>query len=75
MGILNYFRCGKKCFDIVTENIPQKLEDGILTIDEMATIIKDICAVFDIKAEIQVPSKYTDKYFDIVGYDEMKSSH
>ncbi len=73
MGILNYFRCGKKCFDIVTETIPKRLEDGVLTVDEMANIIKEICAVFDIKAEIKVPAKYTEKYFDIVGYDDMPS--
>ena len=73
MGIINYLKCGKKCYDIVTDNIPQKLEDGILTIDEMASIIKDICAVFGIKAEIKVPEKYVDKYFDIVDYEEMSS--
>ena len=73
MGIINYFKCGVKCYNIITDNIPQKLEDGILTIDEMASIIKDICAVFDIKAEIKVPEKYVDKYFDIVNYEEMKS--
>lgn len=73
--IIDYLKAGKQCFDIVTERIPPRLEDGVLTVDEMASIIKEICAVFGIKAEIKVPEKYTTKYFDIVGYDETMSSH
>jgi hypothetical protein len=75
MGWINYLKMGKQCYDIITDRIPPRLEDGVLTVDEMANIIKEICAVFGIKAEIKVPSKYTDKYFDIVGYDETISSH
>ena len=76
MGIINYLKCGKKCYDIVTDSIPQKLADGVLTVQEMASIIKDICDVFGIKAEIKIPDEYVDKYLDIVGYTdegEMKS--
>ena len=76
MGIINYLRCGKRCYDIITEKIPPRLEDGVLTVDEMASIIKEICAVFDIKAEIKVPEKYVNKYFEIVDWTdegEMKS--
>jgi len=73
--IIDYLKAGKKCYDIVTEKIPPRLEDGILTVDEMANIIKEICAVFNIKAEIKVPEKYVDEYFDIVGYDMDMSSH
>lgn len=57
---------GKKAYDLLTDNIPKKLEDGILTVDEMATLIKEICEVFDIKAEIKVPDDLKDKYMEIV---------
>jgi hypothetical protein len=66
MGMIDMVVTGKKVYDIITENIPQKLEDGVLTVDEMATLIKDICETFDIKAEIRVPDDMKDKYLDIV---------
>jgi len=71
--IINYLKAGKRCYDIVTKHIPPRLADGILTVNEMADIITEICDVFDIKAEIKIPKKFTDTYFDIVEYDTMKS--
>jgi len=72
-GIIDYLKAGKKCYDIVTETIPQKMQDGVLTVDEMAQVIKDICAVFHIRAEIKVPDNFKKTYFDIVEYDTFKS--
>jgi hypothetical protein len=66
MGMIDMVITGKKVYDIITENIPQKLEDGKLTVDEMAALIKEICETFDIKAEITVPEDLKDKYLDIV---------
>ncbi len=70
MNTFDMIKYGKGCYDIITEVIPQKIEDGVLTADEMASIIREICRVFDIKAEIRIPQELEKKYFDIVDYEE-----
>jgi len=71
--IIDYLKAGKKCYDIITESIPPKIADGVLTVDEMATIIKEICAVFNIHAAIKIPDSIKNQYLDIVDYDTVKS--
>lgn len=68
--IFGYWKYGKRCYKIITDMIPQKVEDGVLTTEEMSDIIREICDVFQIKAQIKVPEEMKKKYFDIVDYEK-----
>ncbi len=66
MNWLKIMFAGKKVMSVLTNSIPTALEDGKLSIDEIAKIVKQILDIFNIEAEIEVPEDLQDKYLNVV---------
>jgi len=64
---LKYIFAGGAVLKILISSIPKALQDKKLTIDELASLLKEICSIFGWTLEIQIPDKFSDTYLNVAG--------